>query len=93
MKKYDVIIVGAGIAGLTAAIYVSRAGKSVLVLESTMQGGQIIDTINIENWPGDFKVSGAELSQKIYKQAEELGAEIDFDDVEKLKKLKMALGW
>ena len=52
MKKYDVIIVGAGIAGLTAAIYVSRAGKSVLVLESTMQGGQIINTINIENWPG-----------------------------------------
>ena len=87
MKKYDVIIVGAGIAGLTAAIYVSRAGKSVLVLESTMQGGQIINTINIENWPGDFKVSGAELSQKIYKQAEELGAEIDFDNVEKIEKI------
>ena len=85
--NYDIIIVGAGMAGLTAAIYASRAGKSVLVLESTVQGGQIINTINIENWPGDFKVSGAELMQKIYKQVVELGAEVEFEDVEKIEKL------
>ena len=74
MKKYDVVIVGAGIAGLTAAIYVCRANKTVLVLESKMHGGQIINTINIENWPGDFRVSGAELMQKVYQQALDLGA-------------------
>ena len=81
MKKYDVVIVGAGIAGMTAAIYVSRANKSVLVLEERVQGGQIINTINIENWPGDMGVSGADLSQKIYKQMEELGSEVEFDKV------------
>ena len=86
--KYDVIVVGAGIAGLTAAIYVARAGKSVLVLEGTVQGGQIINTINIENWPGDYKVSGAELMQKIYKQALELGAEVEFENVEKIEQEK-----
>ncbi len=85
--NYDIIIIGAGMAGLTAAIYASRAGKSVLVLESTVQGGQIINTINIENWPGDYKVSGAELMQKIYKQVVELGAEVEFEEVEKIEKL------
>ena len=49
---YDVVIVGAGIAGLTAAIYAKRAGKSVLVLEGKTYGGQIINTFQIENWPG-----------------------------------------
>ena len=84
MRKYDVIIIGAGIAGMTAAIYVVRGGKSVLVLEAKMQGGQIINTINIENWPGDFKVSGAELSQKIYTQMIELGVEVEYDTVSKI---------
>lgn len=84
--SYDVIIVGAGIAGLTAAIYVARAGKSVLVLESNVQGGQIINTIGIENWPGDFKVSGVELIQKINQQALELGAQIEIEEVLEIKK-------
>lgn len=78
---YDCIIIGAGIAGLTAAIYLQRAGKKTLVLESKIHGGQIINTINIENWPGDFKVSGAELMQKIYQQAKDLGAEIEYEEV------------
>ena len=81
MKKYDVVIVGAGIAGMTAAIYAVRAGKKVLVLEAKIEGGQIINTINIENWPGDMKVSGADLARKIKTQAEELGAEIEYDTV------------
>ena len=79
---YDVVIVGAGIAGLTAAIYAKRAGKSVLVLEGKIYGGQIINTFQIENWPGDFGVSGVDLMQKIYKQATELGAEVEFEEVE-----------
>ncbi len=84
--KYDVIIVGAGIAGMTAGIYVKRAGLSVLIIEKTIHGGQIINTLNIENWPGDLGVSGADLSEKIYKQVSELGAEITYEDVEEIKK-------
>ena len=88
MKEYDIVIVGAGIAGLTAAIYAVRAGKSAIVLESKMEGGQIINTINIENWPGDMRVTGVELIRKIKAQAEELGAEIDYVNVEKIVKTK-----
>lgn len=84
---YDVVIVGAGIAGLTAAIYATRAGKSVLVLEGKTYGGQIINTFQIENWPGDFGVSGVDLMQKIYKQATELGAEVEFEEVEVVEKV------
>ena len=83
---YDVVIVGAGIAGLTAAIYGRRAGKSVLVLEGKTYGGQIINTFQIENWPGDFGVSGVDLMQKIYKQATELGAEVEFEEVTAIEK-------
>lgn len=82
MKKYDVIIIGAGIAGMTAAIYVRRAGKTVLVLEQKVYGGQIINTLNIENWPGDFGVSGVDLARKVYEQMTELGAEMEFGKVE-----------
>lgn len=83
--KYDVIVIGAGIAGLTAAIYVTRAGKSVLVLEGSVYGGQIINTLSIENWPGDYGVSGVDLIQKIQKQAIELGARMEMEEVEKVE--------
>lgn len=83
---YDVIIVGAGIAGLTAAIYVCRAGKTVLVLEDKVCGGQIINTFSVENWPGDIKISGVELTTKIQKQVTELGGEVEFAKVEKIEK-------
>lgn len=84
--NYDVVIVGAGIAGLTSAIYAKRAGKSVLVLEGKVPGGQIINTFQIENWPGDFGVSGVDLMQKIQKQAMELGAEIEMEEVTSVSK-------
>ena len=80
-KIYDVVIIGAGIAGMTAAIYLSRANKSVLVIEEKIYGGQIINTVNIENWPGDMGVSGADLSQKIYHQMDNLGAGIEYAEV------------
>lgn len=86
MNKYDVIIVGAGMAGMTAAIYVARANKKVLVLEARAEGGQIINTINIENWPGDFGVSGVDLVRKTKQQAEKLGAEFDYTEVQKIEK-------
>lgn len=81
---YDIVIIGAGMAGLTAAIYGSRAGKSVLMLEGNIHGGQIINTLNIENWPGDYGVSGVDLMQKIYKQAVKLGTEVEYDEVVKV---------
>lgn len=85
-KKYDVIVIGAGIAGMTAAIYLTRAGKKVLVLESKMQGGQIINTVNIENWPGRLGISGAELSQEIYHQVNNLGAEVSYEEVTSIRR-------
>ena len=58
----DVIIIGAGTAGLTAAIYALRAGKSVLVLEQGNYGGQIINTPKVENYPGIEQISGYEFA-------------------------------
>ena len=78
---YDIIIIGAGMAGLTAAIYATRAGKSVLVLESGVIGGQIVDAPTVDNWPGNFKMSGKDLMDKISHQANELGAEIKYEEV------------
>lgn len=79
-KKYDVVIIGAGLAGLTAAIYVARANKTVLVLEAKMHGGQIINTFKVGNWPGDPGISGADLMQKVYNHAVELGAEVAYEE-------------
>ncbi len=78
---YDIIIVGAGTAGLSAAIYGVRAGKNVLVLEANVYGGQIINTPEIENYPGIKHISGYEFATNLYEQAKELGAEIKFEKV------------
>ena len=78
---YDIIIVGAGTAGLTAAIYGVRAGKSVLVLEAKTYGGQIINTPKIENYPGIKEISGFEYAKNLYEQAKDLGAEVHFEQV------------
>ncbi len=81
---YDVIIVGAGPAGLTAAIYACRANLKVLVLEAMTYGGQIINTPSIENYPALFKVSGFDFATNLYNQAKELGSEIKFEKVIKI---------
>ncbi len=78
---WDVVIVGAGTAGLTAAIYTQRAGKSALVIEALTPGGQIVNTPEIENYPGLFGVSGYEYASKLYEQAQTLGATFEFDSV------------
>lgn len=82
---YDIIIVGAGTAGLSAAIYGVRAGKSVLVLEANMYGGQIINTPEIENYPGIKHISGYEFATNLYEQAKDLGAEIKYEKVIEIK--------
>lgn len=74
----DILIVGAGMAGLTSAIYAARAGKSVLVLEREGLGGQIAKSPRVENFPGVGAVSGAVLADNLYEQAISFGAEIDF---------------
>lgn len=78
---YDILIVGAGPAGLTAAIYARRAGKSVLVLERDTFGGQITFSPKLENYPGFEAVSGNELAQRMLEQAMALGADVDMDTV------------
>ena len=85
---YDIIIIGAGPAGLTAAIYARRASKNVLVLEAKSYGGQIINTLDIENYPVEEHISGYDLATKMYNQAKNLGAEIVFEKVIEIKNLE-----
>ncbi|MCR5754092.1 MAG: FAD-dependent oxidoreductase [Acetatifactor sp.] len=82
---YDIIIVGAGPAGLTSAIYARRASKKVLVLEAKNYGGQIINTLDIENYPVEAHISGFDFATKLYEQAKGLGAEIVFEKVVDIK--------
>lgn len=81
---YDIIVVGGGPAGLTAAVYAGRANKSVLVLEKGTFGGQITSSPNVENIPGFLAISGNAFAEKLMEQASELGAEIECCEVEKL---------
>lgn len=83
-KMYDIIIVGAGTAGLSAAIYGVRAGKSVLILEENNYGGQIINTPEVENYPGIKHISGFEFATNLYEQAIELGAVLEYEKVVKI---------
>ena len=76
---YDIIIIGAGPAGLTAAIYARRAEKSVLVLEKETFGGQITHSPKVENYPGFIQMSGNEFAEKLIEQALNLEAEIEMD--------------
>ena len=78
---YDILIVGSGPAGLTAAVYARRAGKSVLVLEKEVFGGQITHSPKVENYPGYLEMSGNEFAEKLMEQAQVQGAEIDLAEV------------
>ena len=90
---YDVIIIGAGPAGLTAAIYARRASKTVLLIEAKSYGGQIINTPHIDNYPAFPHISGFDFATAVYNQAKELGAEITYEravgiDDGEIKKVK-----
>lgn len=93
----DIIIIGAGTAGLSAAIYALRAGKSVLLMEQLTYGGQIINTPEVENYPGIKSISGFDFAQGLYEQAEALGAELKYEQVTgiedgEVKKVKTSSG-
>ena len=77
---YDLIIIGGGPAGLTAAVYARRAGKSVLILEKNTFGGQITWSPRVENFPGFASVSGAELGDLMTNQAMDQGAEVELEE-------------
>ena len=83
---YDIIIIGAGPAGLTAAIYGARANKKVLVLEALNYGGAIINTPNIENYPVEESISGFDFATKLYNQVINLGVEVKFEKVININK-------
>lgn len=85
---YDIIIVGAGPAGLTAALYALRANKKVLVLEARSYGGQIINAAKIENYPGIVEVSGFDYATTLYNQVKKLGAEFKFETVIRIEEDK-----
>ncbi len=94
MNKYDIIIVGGGPAGLTAAIYAVRANMKTLILDKLAPGGQIINTNEIENYTGMGAINGADLAIKMFEHTQELGAEFDYktvieiEDMGKTKKVK-----
>ena len=78
---YDILIIGGGPAGLTAATYACRAGKSVLVIEKAAFGGQITWSPKVENFPSVVSISGAELGDRLMEQAMEQGAEVELEEV------------
>ncbi len=84
---YDIIIVGAGPAGLTAAVYARRANKSVLILDKAAFGGQITFSPKVENFPGFESISGSELADKLVEQVLNQGAEVEIEAVVEVKNL------
>lgn len=86
MAMIDIAVVGGGPAGLTAALYAARAGRSVTVFEGNSFGGQITQSPLVENYPGLANVSGMELGDRMYVQAEQAGAALSFSGVEALQK-------
>ncbi len=84
-EHFDIIIVGGGPAGLTAAIYARRANKSVLVLEKAAVGGQIASSPRVDNFPGLPGISGAELADRLFEQASGLGARLELEEVLELR--------
>lgn len=78
---YDIIIIGGGTAGLTAAIYAARAGKKAVVFENSAIGGQIATSPRVENYPGIMQISGMEFADRLYDQAIALGVDFEIGNV------------
>lgn len=83
-KIYDVIIAGAGPAGMTAAVYTSRANLSTLMIERGVPGGQMADTADVENYPGFDHILGPDLSTKMFEHAKKFGAEYAYGDIKEI---------
>lgn len=83
-KIYDVIIIGAGPAGMTAAVYTSRANLSTLMIERGIPGGQMANTEDVENYPGFESILGPELSNKMFEHTKKFGAEYAYGDIKEV---------
>ncbi|MFS8513685.1 MAG: FAD-dependent oxidoreductase, partial [Planifilum fulgidum] len=83
-KVYDVIIIGAGPAGMTAAVYAARANLDTLMLERGVPGGQMANTEEIENYPGFDHILGPDLANKMLEHAKKFGARYQFGEVKKI---------
>ncbi|MDM5335005.1 thioredoxin-disulfide reductase [Ureibacillus composti] len=83
-KIYDVVIIGAGPAGMTAAVYASRANLSTIMIERGIPGGQMANTEEVENYPGFDTILGPELSTKMFEHAKKFGAEYAYGDVSEI---------
>ena len=92
-EKYDVIIIGSGIAGMTAGIYLKRGGLDVLIIEENAPGGQLNKINTIENYPGFAKVDGPTLAAEIFSQVRNLDIEYLFDRVISVDRLLSKLGY
>lgn len=84
MKKYDVVVIGAGPGGMTAALYAARSNLSVAMLDRGVYGGQMNNTDDIENYPGFTSIKGPELSEKMYQSAINSGVEFVYGDVQQI---------
>lgn len=84
-KDYDIVIIGSGTAGLTAALYASRAGLKVAVLEYFAPGGKMLKTYGIENWPGIKEIDGVSLATSMYEHATSFGAKYVYGKVKTIK--------
>ena len=87
MEKYDVAIIGAGPAGLTAAVYASRANLNTLFIDCDAPGGKMVKTAKIENWSGDISVDGPDLSMRMFDHAKAYGAKHKYGLVKTIKSL------
>ncbi len=84
-NKYKVVIIGCGVAGMTAALYLNRAGIDCIILEKSMPGGQIVDNGNILNFPSYESISGSDLALKMLKQITDLGVPVKYEEVKEIK--------
>ena len=80
-RNHDILIIGAGPAGLTAALYAKRYGHNPLVIERQLYGGQLISTPQVENYPGFKNITGIDLAMSLYEQITELGVEVKFEEI------------
>ncbi len=87
--QYDVIIIGAGPAGMTAAVYATRAGLKTAMLEKSAPGGKMIKTFEIQNWPGIKEINGADLAYSMFEHSTHFGAEYLYGDVSYIKEGKI----
>ena len=81
MERYDVLIIGAGPAGLTAGLYCGRARLKTVIVEQGVSGGELVNTARIEDYPGFEAISGAELAERLERQARKFGVELTTDEV------------